>query len=238
MVNSQCRKANGISRQTQLVNLAISKISSLALLILVAGCDKNTVKPDTEKTQSVLAEQQRELNVRQQLIEQEARASETHSNLEFQAFKRANILYNAHEYASASSAYHDFIRDYTLSPRVPIVQQRLQDVDRILDFQKAAALAQAQAKQAAALAQAQADARLRAQYQTQAPAQNNSAFATTGTVKGTGNSRGDAYAAARQKLPTGAEEISTVYGSYGGSDAIGANWTPQHYTCKITYRTK
>ena len=218
------------------MNLAKSKISSLALLILVAGCDKNMVKHDTEKTQSALAEQQRELNIRQQLIEQQAeqqaKASETRSNLEFQAFKRANILYNAHEYASASSAYHDFIRDYTLSPRVPIVQQRLQDVDRILDFQKAADLAQAKAKQAAqaaALAQAQADARLRAQYQAQAPAQNNSAFVTTGTVKGTGNSRGDAYAAARQKLPAGAEEIGTVYDWYG---------TPQKtYICKITYRT-
>jgi hypothetical protein len=207
------------------------QILSLGLLLLIVGCDKNKVKQDTEKAQSILAEQQRERNIRQKLIEQQEQAAETRSNLEFQAFQRANILFNAHEYALASSAYHDFIRDFTLSARVPIVQQRLKDVDRVLANQKATALAQAQAKQAAkaaAVAQAQEDARLRAQYQVQAPTQKNSAFSLTDTAKGTGQSRGDAYAAARQKLPAGAEEISTVYDWYGDPKKT--------FICKITYR--
>ena len=202
------------------------------MLVLIAGCDEKKIKHDNEKTQSALAEQQRELNIRQALIEQQEQDAETRSNLEVQAFLRANILFNAHEYESASSAYHKFIRDFTLSPRVPIVEQRLQDIERILAYQKMVALAQVQARQAAqaaAVAQAQADARLRAQYQSQAPAQNNSAFSTTGTVKGTGKSKGDAYAAARQELPVGAVELSTVY-DWPGNQSV--------FFCKITYRTK
>ena len=214
------------------MNLAKSKILGLALLILVVGCDKNKDKQDIEKTKSELAEYQRELNLRQSLISQQEHSAETRSNLEVQAFQRANILFNAHEYESASSAYHEFIRDYTLSSRVPIVKQRLQEVDRVIAYQKAVALAQQQQQQvaqAAAVAQVQADARLRAQSQAQAPAQNNLGRSTTGTAKGTGKSKGDAYAAARQQLPAGAEEISTVYDWPGNQS---------HFFCKITYRTK
>jgi len=216
------------------MNLAKSKILGLAFLILVAGCDKNKDKQDTEKAKSDLAQYQAELNLRQSLIAQQEHSAETRSNLEVQAFQRANILFNAHEYENASSAYHDFIRDYTLSPRVPIVKQRLQDVDRILAYQKAAAVAQAQAQQvaqAAAVAQAQADARLRAGYQTQAPAQNNSGSSTTGTVRGFGHSQGDAYAAARQNLPFGAQELKTHYSPITqGSD--------HYYNCTITYQSR
>jgi hypothetical protein len=214
------------------MKLAKSKMLGLALLILVAGCDKNKDQQDIEKKKSELTEYQNELNLRQSLISQQEHSAETRSNLEVEAFQRANILFNAHEYESASSAYHEFIRDYTLSARVPIVKQRLQEVDRFIAYQKAVALAQQQQQQvaqAAAVAQVQADARLRAQ--AQAPAQNNFGNSASGTVRGFGHTQGDAYAAARQKLPVGAQELKTHYSPITqGSD--------HYFNCTITYQSK
>jgi hypothetical protein len=219
------------------MNLPQTQILGLALLILVAGCDKNKDKQDIEKQKS-----DAQISLAKRVLAEKEEAVKIRSNDEFEAFKRANTLFNLREYETAVGAYHEFIRDYSLSPRTVIAQQRLQDAERIIAYQKAVAQAQFQQQQielATALAKIQEEARLKAQAQAQFRAQNqkNLGFSTIGTIKGTGSSRGDAYAAARQQLPAGAEEISTVYNSTGGSDAAGVNWTPKHYYCKITYRT-
>ena len=71
----------------------------------------------------------------------------------------------------------------------------------------------------------QAAADLRSENEAKAGIGNS----TTGIAKGKGSSRGDAYAAARQELPAGAVEISTVYDWPGNQS---------YFICKITYRTK
>ncbi len=76
-------------------------------------------------------------------------------------------------------------------------------------------------------------AELRSQNEANARMVNS----TVRTVKGDGSSKGDAYAAARQKLPAGAEEINTVY----DWSSSGSDWKTtgtRHYYCKITYRAK
>jgi hypothetical protein len=209
--------------RTQIMNLSKIRIFNLALLGLIAGCDENKAKHNIGNAQAVVTEQ-KEPTVNQAAIDQQEREAVTRSNLELEAFERANILYNTHDYTSASLAYRQFILEYTFSSRVRIVQQRLQDIDRVLAYQNAVA----QAQQAAAVAQAQTDARLRVQYQSQAPAQNHAAV-SSGTVSGFGNSKGDAYAAARQKLPAGAVEAKTHYSPITqGND--------HYFNCTITYQ--
>lgn len=210
------------------MNLPKIPVFSFLLLFLIAGCDKK--QPATQSTpvehnkDSVLFPAQKSPN--------------TDTNAELEAFKRANTLFNLREYDSAESAYHDFIFNYTLSSRAKIAQQRLQDIQNrrnaVYAFQ-AEQQAQSRAAAAAAAEKAQAQASETARImaanrnQSQTPAQNNSGFSTTGTAKGTGKSKGDAYAAARQKLPAGAVEISTVYDWPGNQS---------YFICKITYRTK
>ena len=118
---------NAIACQTQLMNLPQTQILGLALLILVAGCDKNKDKQDIEKQKS-----DAQISLAKRVLAEKEEAVKIRSNDEFEAFKRANTLFNLREYETAVSAYHEFIRDYSLSPRTVIAQQRLQDAERIM----------------------------------------------------------------------------------------------------------
>jgi len=217
---------------------------------------KKAVK-ELEKINSILAEQQKNLqeiqNEENTIAEKKSKIRKL-KYLEDSTFDSAEAYFNAHNYTNAFTAYNTFIRDFSESDKVELAQKKIQQIRQFYAHEKwvadapiraaqakaaaiaaqAAAVAEAQqardVARARAVGQAQEEGRLQAQEAAQFRANNNYGIgtATISTARGTGASKGDAYAAARQRLLAGAEELHIGYGGpYGGS-----------YTCKITYRTK
>jgi hypothetical protein len=52
---------------------------------------------------------------------------------EYTAFYNANVLFNQGDYNNAATAYAAFVRNYPSSPRIQIVQQRMADIQRIIN---------------------------------------------------------------------------------------------------------
>ena len=226
-----------------------------AMTLIGCGVSQNkhqeAVK-ELEKIKSILTEQQKTL----QEIQSEAKTIDGKKSeikklkdLEDSTFSSAEAFFNAHDNTNALVAYNAFVRDFPESFKIEAAQEKIKQIKQIFAHEKwvadapiraaqarAAAIAQARAQaqaaalaQATAMAQAQEEGRLRAASQSQSQSQSGSGFSITRTAKGTGKTKGDAFAAACQELPSGAEQISTVYDWPGNQ---------KYFICKITYRIK
>jgi actin-related protein len=209
---------------------------------------------ELEKIKSILTEQQKNLQEIQseaKTIDEKKSEIKKLKDLEDSTFSSAEEFFNAHDNTNALVTYNAFVRDFPESLNFPSAQERIKQIKQIFAHEKwvadapiraaqarAAAIAQARAQaqaaalaQATAMAQAQEEGRLRAASQSQSQSQSQSSlgFSITRTAKGTGKTKGDAFAAACQELPSGAEQISTVYDWPGNQ---------KYFTCKITYRIK
>lgn len=185
-------------------------------------------KPDVQppvqnkETKTEMEAPQRKLTASRQAV-----AAKDGGNAESLAFSNAIALFNRQNYTSALVAFDSFINDYPTSPRVPVVKQRMADIQRIIDAQNAKIVAETHA----------AERGIADEYTKQRARQLSSPYMgrdghgvfnypDTVIVKGLGKTKTEAFKAAKNKVPQGAETMSIEY--YPVS--------LENYCCEISYK--
>ena len=143
---------------------------------------------------------------------------ENDAKREYTDFYNANVLFNQHDYKNAAAAYGAFTRNYPSSTRIPIVEQRMADIQRALSDQ--------------------IDASNRAMSEKLSEIHSNDVklgvrngrgiFNYPGAVivKGYGKTETEAFVSANKQLPKGADIMSVEYYSV----AIGKQ------CCELSYK--